>query len=267
MTYREEGDKKIADKVVLIEHMDPALEFAGTLVDWSDESLTLSNESLTATFQMDEETYLVGDLSQGDQIELTYLGDLSEHPYANVVAVVTEADQPDMLTVHGVVSELADGTLLLGIDSAHAYRFGVNTSTAVFGAANEAQVGDRVDIAYQGNLKETPSALQIVIVKQGQNRSYTINGKISDVTNSAIVLATDKGTYTFGITGDTRYNGEKPAKDYKAEITYSGSLIDKPVAVIMVLLLCFPITYIVPVGVAAFIAAKIPSPFVERPKE
>ena len=41
----------------------------------------------------------------------------------------------------------------------------------------------------------------------------------------------------------------------------------KPVAVIMVLLLCFPITYIVPVGVAAFIAAKIPSPFVERPKE
>lgn len=40
----------------------------------------------------------------------------------------------------------------------------------------------------------------------------------------------------------------------------------KPIAVIMVLLLCFPVTYIIPVGVAAFIAAKIPSPFARKPE-
>ncbi len=38
----------------------------------------------------------------------------------------------------------------------------------------------------------------------------------------------------------------------------------KPVAVIMVLLLCFPVTYILPVGIAAFAAAKIPSPFARK---
>lgn len=38
----------------------------------------------------------------------------------------------------------------------------------------------------------------------------------------------------------------------------------KPVAVIMVLLLCFPITYIIPVGISACIAARVPSPFVRR---
>ena len=41
----------------------------------------------------------------------------------------------------------------------------------------------------------------------------------------------------------------------------------KPVAVIMILLLCFPVTYIVPIGVSAFIAARIPSPFARRKRE
>ena len=41
----------------------------------------------------------------------------------------------------------------------------------------------------------------------------------------------------------------------------------KPVAVIMILLLCFPVTYIVPIGVSAFIAAHIPSPFARRKRD
>ena len=35
----------------------------------------------------------------------------------------------------------------------------------------------------------------------------------------------------------------------------------KPVTVIMVLLICFPVTYIIPIAVSAFIAGNIPSPF------
>ena len=38
----------------------------------------------------------------------------------------------------------------------------------------------------------------------------------------------------------------------------------KPVMVMMVLLLCFPITYILPVGIAAIIASKVPSPFAQQ---
>ena len=39
-----------------------------------------------------------------------------------------------------------------------------------------------------------------------------------------------------------------------------GYLMRKPVAVIAVLMLCFPVTYILPIAAAAFISAKIPSP-------
>ena len=40
-----------------------------------------------------------------------------------------------------------------------------------------------------------------------------------------------------------------------------GYLTKKPVMAIAILLLCFPVTYIVPLAAAAFIASKIPSPF------
>ena len=39
-----------------------------------------------------------------------------------------------------------------------------------------------------------------------------------------------------------------------------GYMMRKPVAVIAVLMLCFPVTYILPIAAAAFISAKIPSP-------
>ncbi len=38
-------------------------------------------------------------------------------------------------------------------------------------------------------------------------------------------------------------------------------IMRKPVAVIMILLLCFPVTYIFPIAVCAIIASKIPTPF------
>lgn len=40
-----------------------------------------------------------------------------------------------------------------------------------------------------------------------------------------------------------------------------ASIVKKPLTVIAVLLLCFPLSYIVPVGAAAFLAARIPSLF------
>ena len=228
--YHVDKDAKVADEVTVVEHMDPALEFAGTLINADKDSMTLVSKGSTVTFQTDEDTYLVGELSQGDEIELTYLGNLNEYPYANVVAVVTEGKQPETITAHGVVSEVVDNTLLLGIDSAHAYRFNLTGNTKYLGAANEAKPGDQVDVTYKGSIKGTPEALEINIVKQGQARAYVINGKIADVAKDSVTLATDKAKYTFGTTNTTRFNGEKPAKDHKAEITYTGSLTDKPVA-------------------------------------
>ena len=228
--YHVDADKKVADEVDLVEHMEKALEFAGTLVNFDSESLTLASKGSTVTFLKDDDTYLVGDLSQGDKIELTYLGNLSEYPYANVIAVVDEANQPETLTVRGEASEVAGGTLLLGIDSAHAYRFVLTSDTKTTGEANDVRAGDTVDVTYKGNIKEAPKALEINIVKQGKDRAYTINGKIAEVKQDSLVLETDKSKYTFGTSKYTKYNGEKPEKGYKAEITYTGALGDNPQA-------------------------------------
>ena len=42
-------------------------------------------------------------------------------------------------------------------------------------------------------------------------------------------------------------------------------IMRKPAAVVMILLLCFPITYIFPIAVCAIIASKIPTPFGHKP--
>ena len=233
VAYHIEGDNKVVDKMSLVEHIEAPLEFAGVLVDSDDESLTLSSKGSTITFQMDSDTYCVGDLSQGDEIELTYLGNLTEYPYASVVAVVKEVEQPQTITVRGMVSELTGGTLLLGIDSAYAYRFALTGNTSIKGAANDIKVGDRVDITFKGSIKSVPEALEVNIVTQGEARAYVINGKIADVKQDSLTLETDKAKYVFGVNSSTKLNGDKPAKGYNAEVTYTGALADSPQAIVV----------------------------------
>ena len=231
--YHMDGDKRLADEIDLVEHMETPLEFAGELVDSGNDFITLVDKSLSITFQIDSDSYIVGDLSKGDKIELTYLGDLNEYPYANVVAVVTEAEEPKTSTVHGVVSELSGRTLLLGIDSAHAYRFTVTDSTTISGVSSHAAIGDQVDITFKGRIEDQPEALSIKVVKMAQGHRYVINGKIAEVGKDSVTLETGAAKYVFGTDGNTKFYGEKPASGYRAEITYTGSLSEKPQATII----------------------------------
>ena len=231
--YHEGDDGNIAEEVNLVEHMDTALEYAGTLVDSNDDSITLVNKGISATFQIDSDSYIVGDLSQGDEIELTYLGDINEYPYANVVAVVTEAEAPQANTIRGTVSELYNGTLLLSIDSAHAYRFVITSSTDIGGAADDIAVGDQVEITYQGSVTSQPNALSVKVVKASDQRVYVINGTIESVSSNSIVLNTGVASYAIATTSNTKFYGEQPAQGYLAKITYTGSLISNPEATIV----------------------------------
>ena len=45
-----------------------------------------------------------------------------------------------------------------------------------------------------------------------------------------------------------------------------GYLTRKPVTAIAILLLCFPVTYIIPLAASAFIASKVPNPFHRKQK-
>ena len=228
--YHVDGKVKYVDEVSVVEHQEPALEFAGELVHFDDDSVTLSNSKLTVTFQTDSDTYIVGDFSRGDGIELTYYGDLSEYPYADVIAVVDEASEAEKVTAHGIVSELTGGTLLLGIDSAHAYRFAVTDDTKVSGAANDVAVGDRVDITYKGNIKNIPDALNVNVTSRAKGRASVVNGKVATVAKNSITVDTGKAKYSFGTNDDTKYYGDKPADGLRTEVTYTGNLDDNPQA-------------------------------------
>jgi len=233
VTYHAEAGVNYADEIDLVEHMDTAIEFAGVLVDSGDDFITLVNNKLSATFLIDEDSYIVGDLSKGDQIELTYLGDLSDYPYANVVAVVKEVELPKTTTISGIVSEISGRTVLVGIDSAHAYRFVVTDKTDISGAADHIKVGDQIEVTFEGKIESQPDALGIKVVKSTQVRAYTINGTIVSADKGSVTLDTGKGKYAFSTTDSTRYHGEKPAKGYKAEITYTGELSGKPQACVI----------------------------------
>lgn len=233
VSYTEDGGVKHAVEIDLVEHMDTAIEFAGILIDSGKDYLTLVDNNLSVTFQIDEDTYIVGDLSQGDKIELTYLGDINEHPYANVVAVVEEVELPKTATIHGFVSEISGNTVLIGIDSAHGYRFKLTDSTKFSGVANHLTIGDQVDVTYEGKIESQPNALSINITKAAQKRAYIINGKIDSVAKSSVTIDTGKAKYTFVTSKQTKFNGETPAKGLETEITYTGELNKKPEATIV----------------------------------
>ena len=222
VTYHEDGDGLCADKITLVEHMETPLEFAGELVGQGVNYITLANENLSATFMIDDNTYLVGELSQGDKIELTYLGNLNEFPYANVVAVVEEAkEEPKESTVHGVVSELSGRTVLISIDSAHAYRFNITEKTEISGAASHIALGDTVDVTFKGSIESQPDALSVKVAKTAVGTTYVIKGTVKSVENGVVTLDTGAATYKFSTNNDTKYSGEKPAKGYLAVITYT----------------------------------------------
>ena len=233
VSYTEDSGVKYAVEIDLVEHMDTAIEFAGILIDSGKDHLTLVDNNLSVTFQIDEDSYIVGDLSQGDKIELTYLGDINEHPYANVVAVVEEVELPKTATIHGFVSEISGNTVLIGIDSAHGYRFKLTDSTKFSGVANHLTIGDQVDVTYEGKIESQPNALSINITKAAQKRAYIINGKIDSVAKSSVTIDTGKAKYTFATSKQTRFNGETPAKGLETEITYTGDLNKKPEATIV----------------------------------
>ena len=233
VTYHADEKGNHADKVTLVEHFETPLAFEGELVDSDDDSLTLANESLSATFQIDADSYIVGDLSRGDKVELTYLGNLSENPYADVVAVVNEAEPPETHVVHGLVSELAGRTVLVGIDSAHAYRFTITDGTQISGAASHISIGDQIDLTYKGRISEQPDALSIKVVKSALWSTFVINGTVTAVEKGSVTLDSGMATYTFVTNANTKYCGENPTKGYRAEITYTGELGKNPEVVII----------------------------------
>ena len=231
--YHEKGKKKVAEEVILREHAHKSLTFGGRVSDLKDDSITVTGKSLTVTFTRNNNTLVAGDLSRADEVEITYTGDINDYPYASEIKVISENREPEKVTVSGIVSELADSTVLLGITSATSYRFRITKDTKIAGASDKLSVGDSVNVTYSGDIEKTPDAVSINIVKKAQIERHTINGKIKKTAKTSVTLDTGKKTYKFVTDKNTKFNGDKPAEGYKSEITYTGELGKDPVAVIV----------------------------------
>lgn len=233
VVFHEEGVERIANQIELKEHVHQALTFEGTVSDVKKESVTLTDKALTVTFIKDSDTKVQGDLSKADEAVVTYTGDISEYPYATEIKVIKEKEEADETTVSGIVSELEDGTVLLAVNSATAYRFKIDKNTKIKGEADKLTVGDSVNITFKGDIEKTPAAIVINIVKKAQEQRRTINGTIKSVGDDSVTLDTGKKTYKFATDKYTKFNGDKPAKGYKSEITYVGELGKDATAIIV----------------------------------
>lgn len=229
--YRSSFGKMTAEKVTLVEHKEKLLSFEGVVAESGKNTLTVRSESLTVTFTFDEDTVIAGDPDGGDEVLITYEGNLSEFPYASVISVTKEVEKPKETTVSGIVSEFTETTFVIALDSATSYRFGLTPKTEISGVSKYIAVGDSVNVTYEGDVKNEPDARKINVVKAAEEERRTINGTIGEVKKEYLTLDTGKRVYVININKDTKYTGDKPQKGYKSEITYTGKLTKAPVAV------------------------------------
>ena len=225
--YHASGDTKTADKVILREHIQKDLTFNGQVTDITDKSITVTGKSLTVTFVINEDTEIKGEPSKGDEVALVYMGDLNEYPYASIISVSKEAaKEPEKMTVSGTVTEFTEKSMLVTIDSSKSYRFALDKSTQVTGVAKYVRVGDSVTVYFEGDVKSTPKATRIDIVKEKPEEIEIklLNGTIDTVAKTYVTLNTGKKVYMVQTDKNTKYSGDKPAKGYKAEIQYTGTL-------------------------------------------
>ncbi|MBE6039896.1 MAG: hypothetical protein E7219_02925 [Clostridiales bacterium] len=235
VSYHKKGKKMIADGVSLRKHIHKDLTFSGTVSGLEEnKSVSVTGDSLTVTFAYDANTAVEGRLAKGDEVRVTYLGDLSEYPRADRIVVTKEApEEPETLTATGVVSLFGEKSLLLSIDSAHDRKFSLDKNTKITGVAKALRIGDSVKVTFRNTNDEAPLATEINIIKESAPDIRTINGIVKSYDAKSIVIDTAKKTYKYAVNKDTKYKGVSPQAGYLAEVTYDSTDKDKPVATII----------------------------------
>ncbi|MDO4869760.1 MAG: hypothetical protein Q4A65_05715 [Bacillota bacterium] len=227
--YHVEGTDFIADQVVVKKHeADQTLILKGDVSDLDDTVITVHSGSLTVSFAYDSRTKIDGKLTEKDEVEVTYMGDISESPYAVGIKVLQDRTDESIHTVTGTVSEINKDSLLISMDSAGAHRFKLNLDELTNTEKVNIALGDRVTIAYTGDLDDKPTIRRITIQQKAKDETvHVIDGTIKKVSGATIILTTGKKTYTVVMNGDTAVKGRSfITKGTKATITYKGDVKD-----------------------------------------
>ena len=223
--YHTERRKTIADRISIVKYAKYEQKFSGKVSDVKSYEFTVTEDNTTVTFIKNDVTIVKGDLSVGDEVDVVYTGNISEHPFATEITVTKDVkEEPKISSITGFVSEYTDKSLLVSVDSATSYRFKVDKDTKITGVAKKIEAGQSVKVFFTGDLKKEPAAKEVNIVKEAERRVRNINGTVKDVTDKKITLDTGKKTYDIARNKGTRYTGDKLTKGYTADITYLGTL-------------------------------------------
>lgn len=229
--YEEKGDDKIASSVTIIEAVDHSLTMEGELSDLNDTDFVVSTDSITAKFEYDAETEVKGKLNEGDEVKVTYEGNLSEEPYAEKVEVIHEQEDDPHYEAHGIIADVSDTTVLLSIDSSDSHRFLINDRTQIDSSDNKIEIGDRAEITFTGDINHDPVATKIIVHHQAKKDQYVINGTIDRAEKTYFNLNTGKNEYKILIDDKTKFTGDKYGANEKATVAYTGKLSEEPLAV------------------------------------
>ena len=229
--YYKDNGMFYAKSVMIVEHDEEKLVFGGEVTELGETFVTVQSESMTVVFNRDDDTKIIGDLTEGDSVTVTYDGNLSENPYALGIVVIQENKEKEKKTIRGTVSEVGEKSLVISVDSAHAARFTINKETKIDGDDTKVKVGDKVKLEYTGDVMKKPVAVSIKIKRDKDKKYFIMDGVIAGASENKIIVQTSKKKYTFGIVDETRIENKKYMKSgHKTTITYMGKLGKNPVA-------------------------------------
>ena len=200
----------------------PTTSVSGTVMQHTKQSVFVKTSSTNVFgFLIDGNTAFKGQsttLKSGNQVTVTYTGDLANAPLATVIettSVTPEAEptaQPEPVdptdkTLKGTVTNLATKSVSVYTDTGHSYTFVRDGSTIVTGNYM-LEYGCRIRVLYDGYASNSPLARRIDVLAPPDPTppeptpytpvKRTINGYISMTAGNALVVEADNGSeYSF----------------------------------------------------------------------
>ena len=244
LNYIANTDAKVGDKVTV--------EYAGSLADTPEAvAITVTQAAMEAPFitgvvmqhddtsvfvQIDtqnvygftinKDTEITGvekKLKNGDEVKVTYSGDLLQIPDALTVeitkAVEKEVTNTENKSLTGVVTKYPGSTVTVKTSSGHSYKFKIDSATQILGTY-ALEVGSRVRVVYDGYAAKSPAAKTIKVLTPPDPTppsTHTASG-IVEAYEGVFLTLTNGGAFnttyaSFSGTGDGEMGD-------KAKVTY-----------------------------------------------
>lgn len=200
----------------------PATSVSGSVMQHTKNSVfVMTTSNNVFGFIIDGNTAFKGQstsLKSGNQVTVTYTGDLANAPLATVIETTSvnpdaertakpEPEEPVDKTLKGTVTSLTTKRVSLYSDTGHSYTFQRDGSTIVTGNYM-LEYGCRIRVLYDGYASQEPLARRIDVLAPPDPTppeptpykpvKRTINGYVSMTAGNALVVEADNGNeYSF----------------------------------------------------------------------